>query len=429
MVSDKQRQNHGTATIADREHGPLENVLILAYWFPPSTWSGAFRPLRFQRYLPDNGYKAHVIAGSAEPGAISTPDVSRVPDPSNTKSGPWLAAGLLRTMERALPYRQELDWLPHAVARAEQLLARGSYSAILSTSPPNATHLVALLLKKRHGIRWIADFRDPIYGNPFHESRYAIAFDRWIERWIATNADVLVANTDTALQALTARYPKAAARTHVIWNSYDPDNPVVPAPLPARPYKVLGHFGSLYGGRHPLALIHSLKRLFAARAMDPSQVRLQLTGWIDMNDSWVKECDLPALAQQGWLEFTTATIPRPAAQKQMAESDCLLLLDLNSRETVTQVPAKLFEYVQVGRPILAFTTKGSPTDRILAQCGIAHVCIYAEMTPAETDAAIARFFQLPVAVSQPTEWYQEQFDPLRQTRRLAALLRSAAVSA
>lgn len=78
-----------------------------------------------------------------------------------------------RIVQRLLPYNDQLTWVPHAVATAERVLAGGDVFAMLSTSPPSATHIAAFLLKRRYGIRWIADLRDPIYQNPFRPGRVA----------------------------------------------------------------------------------------------------------------------------------------------------------------------------------------------------------------------------------------------------------------
>jgi hypothetical protein len=54
--------------------------------------------------------------------------------------------------------------------------------------------------------------------------------------------------------------------------------------------------------------------------------------------------------------------------------------------TGVQVPGKLFEYVRMGRSILAFLVKGSPVERILERSGTAYTCIYPEQTPDEIAA-------------------------------------------
>ena len=53
-------------------------------------------------------------------------------------------------------------WNRHALAAVEQLLAAGeTFDAVLTSSPPHSTQLIGLVLQKRHGLRWLADMRDP----------------------------------------------------------------------------------------------------------------------------------------------------------------------------------------------------------------------------------------------------------------------------
>lgn len=393
-------------------------VVMLAYYFPPLNESGALRPYRFAKYLPESGLKAKVVTGSPRDGG----DGQDVVCPTKADGAMWWRL-LAAALQRILPHNDELQWIPGAMAAAGKIIATNCITAVFSTSPPLATHLTAWLLKKRYGVRWVADLRDPIYDNPFRSGFITKLWDRWIERTIAVHADVVIGNTAGAVDRLQKRHPQHKDKIHLIWNGYDPEEELIALPTPPRTQKVLIHAGSLYGGRHPGELVSSVARLIEQGKIKPDAVDIHLIGYIDLNEPWVARYDFRRHLETSWVK-SFEQVPRTVAQKAMAEADCLLLLDLNERGLGIQLPAKLFEYIRIGRPILAFTTPGSPSEVILRRSGIPHVCIYQGASTQEVDQKLLSFLHLPSDPAEPSEWFRAQFDGAAQTRTLAELLRA-----
>jgi hypothetical protein len=129
-------------------------VLIVAFAYPPENIAGAKRPMRFARYLPQFGRRVAVLTASdQEPGSAG---VWHVPDRLTF----WVKA-----MRKFLvPGEVGLAWIAPAIRTGHDIVRQTGATAVISTSPPATSHSVALWLKKRHGLRWIADFRDPIAG-------------------------------------------------------------------------------------------------------------------------------------------------------------------------------------------------------------------------------------------------------------------------
>ena len=117
----------------------------------------------------------------------------------------------------------------------------------------------------------------------------------------------------------------------------------------------------------------------------------------------------------------TERIPQREALRIARSSDGLLLLQPQS---TTQVPGKLFEYLQIGRPILAFIQPASPSERLIAQSGVPYRCVYPGRTPEAIDDAVAEFFSLPSTAVVANAWFEEQFNAENQTRKLDAIIRS-----
>ncbi len=396
------------------ERGTAPRVLILAYWYPPENTSGAQRPFRFARYLPEFGYEAVVVTSSTQPSA-GPQQVFETPEQKRGLSA--FLSRALRMAERVLPYNDRLPWAPAAFGTAAQVVRRVSPVCIVSTAPPMVTHLVALLCKWRFRVRWIADFRDPLLGNPFRSRWWGRIHDALLERLIVAAADGIIANTDSAVAMLRGRYPAAAGRIHLIWNGYDPEEPLEPAAIPDRPYRTLLHVGTLYGGRHPGMLLAAIDSLVRAELLDAGRIRLRLWGPVDTIQTWQRQ-----YANAPWLEYRDELVHRAEAQAEMSRADCLVLLDLNEKDTGLQVPAKVFEYIRIGRPILVLTSRGSATERILAGSGIRHICLHPGDTEEENGAKLLELLRMPTDPLKPSPSFEARFNGREQTRSLAEII-------
>ena len=400
-----------------------KSVILLAYYYLPDNTSGVQRAVRLAKYLPRHGYDTTVICSSHAGELPGVPGVVHVPSAANRwqQANRWsrFAAGV----QRLLPYNEQLPWVPHAVAAARHLVSQRRTAAVLSTAPPLASHFAALWLKKRHGLIWIADFRDPLLGNPGRPRNWAKPYDAVLERWIFSQADALIAVTDAVAHEWRHRYPAWAHKVHVIWNGFDPEDAISPAPVPPRPYKVLAHIGVLYVQRHPVAMAASLERLIRRGLLEPGAIRLRFVGPIQQEAQFASHPAVSALTQKGCVEMDGRLIPRHEALRETATSDFLLLLDIVSLSNVGYtVPAKLYDYILTGRPILAVTDHNSPVERILAQSGVLYVCLYHDDSDAELDRKLLALFHLPVEPRNPSPLFIEQFDGSRQAGTVAALL-------
>jgi glycosyltransferase involved in cell wall biosynthesis len=387
------------------------NVILLAYYYPPQPASGAARPARFAKYLPEFG---------CTPKVISKANMDdRAMGPGRWKAVMW--SRVCSLIQRAFfPFNENLPWVPYGYLEAATLCAKTPRTTIVSTSPPISTHIAALLLKRKYGVRWIADFRDPMACNPYRSSRRSDLYLPWLEKEVVRHADCVIAVNDRLAAMLQKTYPGQASKIVTIWNGYDPASRLRPASLPSRPYRVLSHIGSLYGDRHPGALLDSLLRLEDQGRFDAGSLKVQLIGQVDHPKLTPEQPPFSTAIERGLVELNANSIPVKEAHDAMKHADYLLLLDLTGKMDV-QVPAKVFEYVQIGRPILAFTRRNSPTEFVLSRSGIPHVCIYTDSSADERAARIYAFLNLPSTAIEPSAWFLTEFDARNQTGVLARL--------
>jgi glycosyltransferase involved in cell wall biosynthesis len=398
-------------------------VLIFAYHYPPENAIGGARPFRFAKYLSRLGYTCRVFT-AADRAGCDDPNTVYVPDSFFARPRHSLIWQLERAVRKfLLPGEVGTQWSYHASQAARTYIRARLYNSvtILSTFPPLGPHLAAWQLARSEDLPWIADFRDPMRnerGEPINPLLRRV--DRWLEDVLIRRADALIANTDSAALRWRTEFPSQDRKYHLIWNGFDPEERCSPLPTAPGNRRVLSHVGELYGGRTARPILESIERLILAGRLQPGSVRVTLIGPTEAGTLPNQEF-LNRAQAQGWLELVTQQIPKNEALQIARSSHYLLLLQLRSS---IHVPAKIFEYLQIGRPILAFIPRESPGERLLEQSGIPYRCVYPGSTQEVIDKTVVEFFSLPSAAVLASPWFEEHFNAENQTRQLENIIRS-----
>ncbi len=404
-------------------------VLMFAYHFPPENAIGGARPYRFAKYLTRLGYTCRVFTAADQSGR-NDPNTEYIPDPYVALPRESLQWQLERAIRKFfMPGALGTQW-SHSACRAARAHIRahpGARVTIFSTFPPLGPHLAAWQLASSENLPWIADFRDPFPDwsefsvvRPHHRRVL-----RWLECAIARRADVVIANTDEAMVKWQDEFPSLNGKVHVIWNGFDPEERIEPLPVPPRNYKSISHIGHLYHNRTATPILESIARLIAAGRLSPARIRVRLVGSTEPGVLSNQQF-LDRARNEGWLDLVTERIPQREALQIARSSDSLLLLQPQS---TTQVPGKLFEYLQIGRPILAFVQPVSPSERLLKRSGVPHRCVYPDSAPEAIDEVVADFFALPTTAVALNAGFEERFNADNQAQTLHALVQSLHSSA
>lgn len=405
-------------------------VLVLSYYYPPFNGPGTQHGIRFARFLPHFGFESAVLSCSVYYGenTDNTPCPGTIFRAPLTESGRrWMERWQrveMKVQDRLRLWEHGVVWVPVALREARRLMKSWPFQAVISVSPSIASHLAALRIKKRFPkVIWVADFQDPFVGNPFRiESEYLKRFQARFEADIFANADILSANTDTVREMWASRYPQYAGKMTVTWGGWDPDEGVGPLPVRPRERPHLSHVGAIYGGRIPNAFLESLHRLVVRNAVRREQLEVVFLGPHNLEIARKPEI-VRDLVDRGWLRIHADYIPRTEALRVAAESDYSLLLDITEpHNTSFQVPSKVFDQILIGRPILSFTPRNSPTARILSESGIPHVNVDTRAQEHEVDEALLRFLEIPSGTSEPSRSFLDRYSARTLTGNLAGLI-------
>lgn len=382
-------------------------VLIIASAYSPENVIGALRPIRFAKYLPQFGYSPIVVTASAQ--HQPQPGVFEVP---------FRFSFTERVLGRTLfPGDERMTWISPVVEKAGALIKENRINLVFSTSPPVSVHMAAAALKRRHGLKWIADFRDPLVDN-FARTEFAHRFDPFAERYLAQRMDLAILNTDALAARWKQRYPFLGDRIRYLFNGFDPTEEIGPLPLPQRPHQLWLHAGSIYIMRYPERLFAALDSLHKSKRL-AREVRLSLVGYIP--DEVLALSTFQNLTAAGVIECNPKHVPQPEARRRMSEADGLVVFDHYSPAGNLQVPAKTYEYIRIGRPILAFSSRGAPLERVLQRCGIANTIIYEEDPPETIERKLVEYCNLPREPRQPSDSFLSDFNVVTLTKRLAEM--------
>lgn len=358
-------------------------LLFVSFYWPPAGGPGVRRPLKLAGHLAAMGHEVHVLAPD-DPKWLHTDRSQRPPDGvvvhRARNLGPRarrpaeelrLARGLDRLVLRAqLAARAALIpdasvlWNATAIPAASRLVRRLGVDVVLTTSPPGSVHLVGLAAKRQTGVAWVADLRDSLVSHAHR--RREIRGERWLAARVAREATAITC-ASRAIAAEAERFsPTGPVR--LIGNGCDFDE------LEELPY-VRGerfritHTGSFFGRRDPRPFLEALATVDGAvarfvgdfRTRDREHAaRLGLTGRVEV---------IPYL-------------PHAEALALQRDSDALLLLipeaDGRGRGVLS---GKVFEYLAVGRPILAAVPPDGEAAALVRETGAGLV-----VPPGDVDA-------------------------------------------
>jgi glycosyltransferase involved in cell wall biosynthesis len=390
----------------------MRKVLLVTYHFPPSAASGSFRLLGFVRHLPRFGWQPIVVAPPSTPWEPQDEELGRqVPPGTIVRSTPYPSAAP-RVLRILAPY---LMWLPRAWRACRAAARELRPDVVLTSGPPHLVHWLGLSMKRRHGVPWVADFRDPWVTSGYSQDRGMYGFvSRYSERKVFDRADAILANAPNSGALLRQALPAHAHKIRTLTNGFDPEYfPSKPAPS-AGPIRLV-HAGELYWGRNPLPLLDAVAAWNGTPGNETRPIRVEAIGRTELPVDMQQE-----IASRGLAASVTMTgqLPYFAALRAMAGANILVLFDTPGRKV--GVPAKLYEYLGTRRPILALADADGDTAGVLRDSGVLHR-LAAPDNAAQIRQALGELIERSAEAVGPINSALERYTRAALTGELAAL--------
>lgn len=385
----------------------LKRVLFVSYAFPPTGGGGVQRAVKFAKYLPACGWRPTILTAANPSVPVQDHDFDRDLDPQteiltartwepgyNLKkrlaAGPhssgtaatsrwqeWLRRSMRKLSLRLFQPDPQVLWNVSAYRCAARRLTQLPHDAILVTGPPFSSFAIGCKLKRRFNVPLILDFRDEWmlagrYLDNYQQSQSSLRRQRATLHKILRDADAVVTTTQASADELRRCCAQASssARVTCIYNGFDPED-ILRADCERRTSATfqIVYTGTLWRLTDASPLVTALEMLADGRPELASRIELIVAG-------------RRTAAQDSLLQRLRSTrvrlvchdyLPHGQALELAAGADCLLLLLAAEEGAERVVPAKLFEYLALNKPILSIVPHGE-TRELLCKHGNDEVC-------------------------------------------------------
>ena len=381
----------------------MKRALVISYYFPPSGGPGVQRVLKFVKYLPDFGWQPTVLTVAPEHAAYPDLDPTLAeeipPAVRVVRTRSWdpyavyarfqgkakdetVGVGFVKEGD-AVGGRQRLarwvranvflpdarvGWVPFARRAAKKLFEEASFDVILTSGTPHSTHLIGRSLRRRFSAPWVVDMRDPwtdiSYYQDLPHTAPARRVDAALERSVLSTADAVISVSDGVGRLLQAK--AALQHYETLPNGYDPaDIPAVEASPERRADRfVIAHVGTLTGQQQSSGLVQALVRHAEADLAWRARLEIRFVGHVD-------EAILAAYRDAGLGDALAMVpyVPHHEAIRHMREADLLMVAVQRVEHNEGVTPAKMFEYLYVGTPVLGLAPPEGDLGRILRATG------------------------------------------------------------
>lgn len=385
----------------------MPRVLMVSYAFPPTGGPGVQRPAKFVQYLPDFGWTPLVWTGEHVAG-LPTDDrlASELPKSLDRRStGNWRTILKLQDYSRgdrradhsnsgrdriraAFEWRRRwwaeraislfvpdpaLPWALRSIRALKKIISRERIDCLWSTYSPGSNHLVAWRLKRATGLPWVADFRD-LWTDDYRYHPHAPCgktWDRWLEDRFIAEADVVVGVTPAQTAILSEHRGSRHTRFETITNGADRRNFDThlrtnireALSIPTTSF-VIAYVGSFVCTAEPYAIIDGY-RMFRSRIAqdDGYDAQFRVVGTVTSKVSaYIQDSGIPV--------EVTGYLSHPDAIRNTIAADLLVSGNITTgRNCDSIVPAKTYEYMASGNPVLHVGTPGGSVDHVLKLAG------------------------------------------------------------
>ncbi len=378
-------------------HGLVPHVdlrtLIVSYSFPPVGGAGVQRVVKLAKYLPLHGVQPAVLTVSNPsvplrdasllrdvPPSVEVTRVRTLEPAYAVKHAAWraetarashrsrgvrLVAGLAR--QTLFPDPQVL-WQPAAHrALAARIVARRD-DVMLVSGPPFSQFLLAPLARAA-GLGVVLDYRDEwaTLRATYEMSRswVARAVGDPLEAMLLRSAHVVVTATDEFRARLLERFAFVdPARVVAIPNGYDPDDfPLAPNAPPSDRF-VVTYAGTVFALTSARGLLGAIRRLHARSPDLAKLLRVRFVGRVvDTELAPFEGAEALGVERVDY-------VPHEQVLGDLAASHLTLCLldDVPGAERI--YPAKIFELMHLGRPVLTLAPPGSALARLVERHGM-----------------------------------------------------------
>jgi glycosyltransferase involved in cell wall biosynthesis len=431
----------------------MGKVLIISYYWPPSGGGGVQRWLKFSKYLTQFGWEPVIF--TPENPDFDIKDYSLGKDISDyvevlkfpiwepysvfnkltggkqkahIKQGQVLEKGKKSFFQQMVIWLRgnffipdpRVFWVKPSVRFLSEIIESNQIRAVITTGPPHSMHLIGLRLKKKTGLPWIADFRDPWSDwdilKKLKVSSPALWLHRKLEKKVLLSANKVVTVSNTWANQLGSVVNR---KVEVVTNGFDEDDFSSDDVDYAGGCFRISHIGMINELRNPVNFWKAIKELCSENKQFAEAVAINFTGILS-------EALIQVLSQDELLAEKVRLqgyVPHNEVMKLYQDSSVLLLIQNQSDNAKGHIPGKFFEYLASGRPLLVLGPKESDLVAILQETQAGYVCEPEDIQQIKT--AIIDLFEMWKRKGYDKSKAIEQYSRKALAKKYAAILDQA----
>jgi len=356
-----------------------KKVLMICFFFPPLGGGGIQRSVKFVKYLPDYNWRPMVLsvknwhyhAEDNSPLPANDLKIFRAPALNWDFIYEWLYKFRLDFFAHFLKKKEShwlfpdrmIGWLPHAYRIAKTIIRFHRPDLIYTSSPPNTSHVLGYLLKKKFNIPWVADFRDEWSDYQFFAwNSWQRVLQRAAEKRILHSADQVVSVTTWVINLLKSKSANSKHKFTTIPNGFDSSELNNISEVGKNRTFTIVHAGTFYGNRNVNNLASAINVLLQQGKISPDKFRIEFIG--SGVDSSIFQ-NQRIIKQYNYLSHHECL-------RRIKRADATLLIQ--SHEGKTGIPGKTYEYLALQKPILALIPEHSLLSSFLSQFNAQWIC-------------------------------------------------------
>lgn len=330
-------------------------IFTVAWEFPPIASGESVVCLRTLKY---SNYDYDVCCGSSKPSCRYEPtdNIKNYPTRGKYITWPFRAAALFFKKDKEKNYRAMMS----------------------RVMPPNG-HLAGLIIKiMKPSIKWLVYFSDPVWNSPFIRCSLFSEKDRQRPNYLLMKLFGIPARLAIRYGDLLIFNNIRLARFVLGKNYVRYSGKIVVAPYGHEGVKadvierkehsevVIAHVGQIYGDRTLAEITAALEILKVNNSEIYERIKIQLVGFVCQKELERIKCSgvVDRFEIIGVVDYEKSL-------QFMLEADYLLVIDPNFNDIKKNiyVPAKIFDYMSAGKPIIAIADEDSATGDIMRNVG------------------------------------------------------------
>lgn len=372
-------------------------VLFIVGSFPPAGGSAVQRQAKFAKYLESFNCRVHVLterdfratrdesmlgeipasvkvhrAFSLEPDCLH----KKIEDTFVKHSVRGRFLNVMLKIYSVLYYRivmvdWTIGWVPFAIRKGEEIIEKENIDVIFALHDPPTPFLVGYHLKKKYGLPLVIDYSDPWTTDPFYpEGNWIGRLNKSLcvslESRCLKSADSVVYCKQSTYDTVMEQFEGLDRKKFVlIPNGYDlEDFRKQDRNDGSHPFRIV-YTGKLTNRYcySPRSFFSALKALLEEKVISAGEVEVLLAGIASQEHlDLIGENGLQKIVRHlGYLDHEKST-------ELVQSADALLLIVESplgraaSEAYSGSMPAKIFEYLCTGKPILGIVPEGAEAD-------------------------------------------------------------------